>query len=340
MFRTLEGVHAPELIWSSEKDWINTEPLQLSGLRGTVVLIDFWDYTCINCINTLPYVRTWHDRYSGLDLVIIGIHTPEFEFASSRENVEEAVRRFEIKYPVLLDNSYLNWQAFANRYWPRKYLIDPNGYVVYDQAGEGAYGETESMIQQQIRRIHPEAQLPDLMRPIREMDRPGAVCYPTTPELYAGYKRGELGNPVGYQPDRVIEFLDPKSYRDGFIYAHGPWFNGADFMRHARKTDRPDDYVAIRYHAKEVNAVIRPSNGKAFDVVVTQDDKPLAEIDMGDDIRQVNGKSILHVDAPRMYRIVNNNDYGSHVLKLASTSDAFEIYAFTFGSCEEAKSSR
>jgi thiol-disulfide isomerase/thioredoxin len=336
MFRTLEGVRAPELIWNDANDWINSSPIYLKELRGQPVLIDFWDYTCVNCIRTLPYVKAWHDRYSPLGLVIIGIHTPEFKFAANRENVESAVREFDIKYPVLLDNEFQNWQAFANRYWPRKYLIDPGGYIVYDHAGEGDYGLTEQFLQDQIKCTHPDAALPEIIEPVRPTDKPGAVCYPVTPEIYAGFYRGVLGNSVGYQPEKTIPFIDPGDHKDGVIYAHGQWFNGAEFLRHARKTDRPDDYIAVRYHALEANAVIRPAHGKSFDVYVMQDDKPLAPEDKGENIQYRDGKSFFTVDEPRMYRIIRNREFGSHELKLSSISDSFEIYAFTFGSCEEA----
>ena len=131
------GTVAPELPDYSAEKWVNSEPLDMQELRGKIVMIDFWEYTCVNCIRTLPYVTEWHKRYADYGLVIIGVHTPEFEFCKNRENVERAVDDFEIEYPVVLDNDYEIWRAYDNHYWPRKYIIDTNGYIVYDHAGEG-----------------------------------------------------------------------------------------------------------------------------------------------------------------------------------------------------------
>ena len=127
--------------------WINSEPLTLEGLRGNVVLVDFWTYSCINCIRTLPYVKSWHDKYADQGLVIIGMHTPEFSFEKERANVIEAAGRFELEYPIAQDNDFTTWRAFNNMYWPSKYLIDRNGAIRYTHIGEGAYEETEQMIQ-------------------------------------------------------------------------------------------------------------------------------------------------------------------------------------------------
>ncbi|HPP74530.1 MAG TPA: redoxin domain-containing protein [Armatimonadota bacterium] len=335
MFGAMIGVRAPEFI-GNENDWINTHPLRMSDLRGKIVLIDFWDYTCINCIRTLPYLREWHNRYKDKGLVIVGIHTPEFEFAKDRENVEEAVEKFGIDYPVLLDPDYENWQAYANRYWPRKYIVDADGKIVYDHAGEGAYGDTENVIQQLLKEINPDVELPQLMEPVTGEGKPGAVCYPVTPELYAGYRRGIIGSPEGYKQGEVVEYTDPGEHEDGVIYARGPFYIADEYLRHAKQTEYPKDYIAIRYHAIEVNAVMRPAKGE-FDVLVTQDGKPIDLLDAGTDVYLADGNTWVTVDEPRMYRIVKNREFGSHELRLASNSDSFTLYAFTFGSCEQAQ---
>ena len=137
---------APEL--TEIASWINSEPFTLESQRGNVVLIDFWTYTCINCIRTLPYVREWHEKYADAGLVVVGVHTPEFKFEHLRENVVEAVGKFEIEYAVAQDNGYRTWRAFNNRYWPAKYLIDKDGFIRYTDFGEGAYDETEQAIRE------------------------------------------------------------------------------------------------------------------------------------------------------------------------------------------------
>ena len=128
------------------RKWINSEPLTMDSLRGNVVLIDFWTYTCVNCIRTLPFLREWYDRYSDQGLVIVGVHTPEFEFEKIYENVIEATQDEGVAWPVVQDNEFSVWRSFSNRYWPAKYLIDQTGVIRYTHFGEGKYGETEEMI--------------------------------------------------------------------------------------------------------------------------------------------------------------------------------------------------
>ena len=200
-------VHAPE--FPPDVTWLQGGPLTMAGLRGKIVLIDFWDYTCVNCLRTLPYVKEWWRRYASLGLQVIGVHAPEFSFAREGGNVLREVREQGIQYPVVLDNEYAIWQAYANRYWPAKYLVDGNGYLRYYHFGEGGYGETESAIQQLLREQFAEILLPGLMEPVREEDRAGAVCYRVTPELYLGYQRGAIGNVGDLDAGRVGDVSRP-----------------------------------------------------------------------------------------------------------------------------------
>jgi thiol-disulfide isomerase/thioredoxin len=139
-----QGV-APEFVNITQ--WLNSEPLTMQGLRGKVVLVDFWTYACGNCVNTLPYVKQWYDKYKDQGLVVVGVHTPEFPFEKSTANVQAALKRFDIRYPVAQDNAYGTWSAYRNQYWPATYLIDAEGRIVYQHYGEGRYKETEAEIQ-------------------------------------------------------------------------------------------------------------------------------------------------------------------------------------------------
>jgi thiol-disulfide isomerase/thioredoxin len=141
-----QSVTAPE--FTGIDHWLNSDPLTMQQLRGKVVLVDFWTYTCINCINTLPYVKAWHQKYKDQGLEVIGVHTPEYPFERSTDNVKTAIKRFDIKFPVAQDNRYATWTAYNNQYWPAFYLIDKKGKVVYTHFGEGKYGETEAKIQE------------------------------------------------------------------------------------------------------------------------------------------------------------------------------------------------
>ena len=145
-------VRAPEI----GRVWLNSSPLSFRQLRGRAVLVDFWDYTCVNCIRTLPYVQAWHERYRDKGLTVIGVHTPEFTFAQYESNVERGIREFGLTYPIVIDSDREIWKAFANRYWPTKYLLDKDGYLRCGHFGEGGYGECEQMIQELLREIDPK----------------------------------------------------------------------------------------------------------------------------------------------------------------------------------------
>ncbi len=341
---------APELRGTGE--WINSEPFTLTGMMedNKVVLIDFWTYTCINCIRTLPYLRVWHEKYADHGLVILGVHTPEFEFEKEYDNVVEAMDKFALEYPIVQDNDFGTWQAFNNRYWPAKYLIDHNGKIRYSHFGEGAYDETEM----KIREILTEAGY-DVSEvttdtnpgpPIAQaaMDATSAADGQTR-ELYAGYERnyGTLmyGGVPPYvlheeyykAPDAEVMYTDPGEHRNHFLYLQGLWLNTAESLIHARETMNLEDYVALKFVGTSVNAVMSPGQDSAYDVVVYLDDAPVPEERAGKDIMyDSDGSSYIQVDESRMYFLVDQSEFGSGELRLASNSPDFSLFALTFGS--------
>jgi thiol-disulfide isomerase/thioredoxin len=319
--------------------WHNSPPLTMQGLRGKVVLIDFWEYTCINCIRTFPYLKAWNEKYRDKGLVIVGVHTPEFEFAKSEANVKKAVKDFGLDYPHIIDSDYAVWRTYGNRYWPAKYLIDHQGFVRYFHFGEGAYEATEARIQALLKEANPAFQPPPVTPAIRGTDKPGAVCYPVTPELYLGAERGghegTLANKEGYRPGQVVAYKDPGNWEDGLVYVNGAWKNTREALISSRKSPHPRDYIAIKYHAMEVNSVLKPEAGKPVRVWVYQDGKRVAQKDKGEDIRYDSlGRSYMIVDQPRMYNIIKNAEFGQRTLKLATADPGMGIYSFTFVSCE------
>lgn len=326
--------------------WINSDPLTLQQLRGKVVLIDFWTYTCINCIRTFPYLKLWHSRYADDGLVILGIHTPEFEFEKDFANVRQATVDNGIVWPVAQDNDFATWDAYNNRYWPAKYLIDRDGQVRYTHFGEGHYAETEGQIRELLTAAG--ADLSDDLEPPSDqlldptfVNRADAFL---TPELYAGYQRNVQSLLFGMDPyiiqmdyyqssDQVVEFAAPEQRQPHYIYFHGSWAVGPEQMTHGRVTEDYSDYIALTYSAKSVNAVLTSYAGDDYRVRVTLEGEYLTEENRGADIRiAADGESYLLVNEPRLYEIVNSPAYTAEKeLRLSSNSADFSLFAFTFG---------
>lgn len=336
-------VRAPEF---GPGEWLNVEqPLTRERLRGHTILLDFWDYTCINCIRTLPYVTSWHERYAPYGLVTIGVHSPEFRFGRARAQVEAAIEEYGIRYPVLLDNEYQTWDRFATRAWPTKVLIDAAGYVRYRVEGEGHYAHTEEAIQAALHLHNPEASFPPIMDPLRPEDEPGAVCYRTTPELYAGYERGSLGNRQGYAAQGPIVYELPRAAQrvEPFFYAGGIWRAGPESFAFA---GQEAGRILLPYHAVGVNAVLSPSadpvevalhlrpQGVEPRVEVFQDGAPLTPENAGASILYDDGGiSYVLVERPQMVELVRNPGFGHHELELIFRANGLALYAFTFTSC-------
>ncbi|HEV2489638.1 MAG TPA: redoxin family protein [Candidatus Acidoferrales bacterium] len=324
-------VHAPEL----GAIWLNSEPIELRKLRGRAVLVDFWDYTCVNCLRTLPYVVEWDRRYSTKGLSVIGVHTPEFSFAANEKFVRAAVEKFGIKYPVVLDNGYAIWHAYANRYWPAKYLIDKEGYIRFFHFGEGEYGATEEAIQVLVREVSPRSELPPVMEPVRDTDRPGAVCYRTSPELYLGNKRGKAGNPSGFlheNEDQAGEYTLPEKIDADKFYLSGAWISREECARSAPNGTTPSS-VVLYYSGKEVNLVMAP-DGEPQEVELLHTGEPLSDGELGEDaVRDKDGRTIVRVDSPRMYNLVQNPGMKQRLLQLVARKPGLECYAFTFTTC-------
>jgi len=307
-------------------EWIQKGPIELAQLRGLkVVLLDFWDYTCVNCIRTLPYVSKWHDRYAAKGLVVVGVHAPEFSFARDRANVLEAIAQFGLDYPIVLDNSYAIWRAYSNRYWPAKYLIDTQGRLRYYHFGEGLYQETEKQIQKLLSELDSTAQFPSLLEPIRDTDQPGAVCYRVTPELYLGYARGQFGNPAGVIRDKSFDYSDPGRYVEGAAYLSGRWVVSEETSR----ADNSGATLMLRYTSMDVNLVMAPPVGDAARVELLIGEEQRA----GSDVTFENGRCFITVDRPRMYSLIANPSVLSGSIKLKMLDPGVTAYAFTFISC-------
>ncbi len=328
-----QGPAAPEFVGIVQ--WLNSEPLALADIRGKVVLVDFWTYTCINCLRTLPYVRDWHEKYASKGLVIVGVHSPEFEFEKIETNVRQAVARERVTWPVAMDNDFATWRAYRNRFWPHKFLVDKDGVVRYDHIGEGAYLETELTIRQLLTEVGANVSQILVGLPASTA-APGGGNAVITRELYAGlaWASGNyLGNLGAATPGATATFTDPGEYQAGRIYLHGVWEVNKEYARHARATEDFEDYAVIRYTARSVNVVVRPIGRAPFKVVATLDGAPLPADARGDDIKMDDsGRTYFQVDSPRLYNVVRSPRVGIGELKLSANSPDFLLYTYTFGS--------
>ncbi|MXY43782.1 MAG: redoxin domain-containing protein [Dehalococcoidia bacterium] len=346
------GLLAPDLAGISS--YINTEPFTLEELRGDkVVLIDFWTYTCVNCIRTLPFIKEWHEKYKDAGLVIVGVHAPEFEFEKLKENVKMAVDEWGIEYPVVLDNDHGTWDAFLNRSWPAKYLIDRDGVIRYTHFGEGEYIETEDEIRKVLAELdtdiagieHSNIEDADFHLDALAEDPLEGL----TRELYAGVERNYGALQYGGSPyvlheeyyhglGRVVEYEDAEEeHYNQFIYLQGSWINELENLRHARVTENYEDYILVNFKAAEVNVVLTIGDSDdPYDVRVLVNDEPVKEEQAGLDVQwDDEGNSFITVEEPRMYRVIQLDDFEGHELKLSSNSDQFRVFAYTFGAYVE-----
>ena len=310
-------------------EWLQGGPVAVRGL-GKPLLVDFWDYTCNNCLRTLPYLAEWHRRYAEHGLTIVGVHTPEFDFARNPEHVRTAIADLEIPYPVVLDPQYAIWQAYANRYWPAKYFVDAQGKIRATHYGEGAYTEGELFIQALLREQEGfAAELPEPMTALRPEDGQGAVCYRVTPELYCGYGRGLIGNAGGPVPDQPHTYLDAGKHVEGALYFEGDWMVSAENAARpfgANGTSR----LTMSYMAADVNLVLHPpAAGGEGSLRVLLDGEPVSGEQAGEDVAD----GAVSVERPRMYGLVRGADVDRHTLTLETESDGLAAFAFTFTSC-------
>ncbi len=322
-------------------DWLNSPELTSEGLvaDGRVVLVDFWTYTCVNCLRTLPFIKDWHEKYADHGLVILGVHAPEFEFEENPANVLNAVQRQGIEYPVAQDNEMHTWTAFFNNVWPAKYLFSSGGELLYRHFGEGDYRETEIEIRAALTAAGADLEGIEVGG-VEEPEFDPAVTG-ITRELYGGYQRNfsNAGIYAGQEEyyrgiDREADYIDDRPHGHQQWFLQGLWRNERESIQHARATENLEDWLAFRFIARSVNLVIHPGEGGdgAYEVVVELDGRPLDADEAGADIRfDDDGRSVLTVDEPRMYAVVELPELGDRELKLFSNSEHFGMFAVTFG---------
>ena len=344
-------IKAPE--FAQITGYINTphnSPITLSSLKGKVVLVDFWTYSCINCIRTIPYLNDWDQKYADNGLVIIGVHSPEFEFEKNYDNVKAAVQRLGITYPVVLDSDHGTWNAYGNQYWPRDYIIDAHGYIRDNHIGEGGYEQTEKTIQSLLAERAAQMGLKQISFSTKSTPviKPQSMQYvdlnqSITPEIYLGYDkaRAPIGNPEGFKPDQIVSYSIPSdvSLKPSIVYLQGDWKNNPDNIELQSDTAR----IALIYYAKSVNMV---AGGKGEGTVINDNDNDerrvagdngrvvlsassnISNKSLGQDLSQ-NGS--FTIDRQRLYNLAMHNDYNAHFIIIDVKGKGFQLYTFTFG---------
>ncbi len=315
----------------SPDGYINTEPFRLSDMIGRkVILIDFWTYSCINCQRTLPYLTAWDAAYGQDGLLVVGVHAPEFGFEKVYDNVAAAVKKAGIHYPVILDNAHANMRLYDTLYWPTKYLIDIDGFIVYKHVGEGGYAQTEQVIRRLLeerrRLLHiAEGASPqiDLVRP-REVDEVdfGSIG---TPEIYLGAEttRGNFGSPEGFRQGQAIRYVLPDALAPNQVYLEGEWLNEADHLRLQSATGK----IVLIYSAKSVN-LVAGAPGTVARLMIKIDGRYIGQAYSCED---VDDRGIIKVTAQDIYHVVCGRGYGRHKLEIEVDGPGLSIYAMTFG---------
>lgn len=299
----VNGPKAPE--FAPGQNWLNSSPLLLTNLKGKVVLVDFWTYTCINCIRTLPHLTSWYEKYRDLGLVIVGVHTPEFEFEKDTKNVTHAIQDFNIKYPVVQDNDFSIWNSYSNRYWPAKYLIDANGVIRYTHFGEGKYDETEKMIQTLLQEAGTKVdatleQNPDLTPKVR-----------LSPESYLGFGRAEY-----FYPDSTLKVGTKNYVLQDVLPLHSFSFGGSWDISTDNATSSSNSFLNYHFYASKVFLVIKPSTVQSK-INIYIDDKLSRQ---------------LTVDSDKLYTLYDSDlPPQDHTLKLEFLTPGTQVFAFTFG---------
>jgi thiol-disulfide isomerase/thioredoxin len=301
--------HSALLALDNARAWLNSQPLTAAGLLGRVVLVDFWTYSCVNWLRTLPYVRAWHERYGDRGLVVVGVHAPEFGFEHDLDNVRRAVVELDVGYPVVIDNDFTIWRSFQNHYWPAVYLVDGDGRVRFHHFGEEAYEETERAIQQLL--ALDEGLVPVNAGGLAEAADWGAL---RSPETYLGHSRGER-----------------RSGRDADRLALNEWTLAGDWTvdDEFAGLDAAGGSIAYRFQARDVNLVLGPpASSAAVGFTVLLDGQPPGD-DHGLDVDE-SGEGTL--SEPRMYQLVRQRGtIRQRTFKITFREPGVHAYVFTFG---------
>jgi thiol-disulfide isomerase/thioredoxin len=307
--------------------WLNSPPLTTDDLRGKVVLVDFWTYTCINWLRTLGYVRAWAEKYADHGLVVVGVHTPEFPFERDVDNVRAAAKDMRVEYPIALDSEYGVWEAFSNRYWPAVYIADADGRIRHHHFGEGGYEECERVVQQLLRDAGRDAVRDDLVSVADDgFEAQADWANLESPETYLGYGQAQhFASPGGAERDEPSAYAAPDQLRLNQWALSGDWTIG----RGACVLDGADGRIAFRFHARDVNLVMGPpARGTSVPFVVLVDGEPPGAAH-GLDVDE-RGHGTL--SEQRLHQLIRERgSIADRTFEITFLAPGAEAYCFTFG---------
>ncbi len=310
--------------------WLNSAPLSIQTLRGNAVLLFFWDYTCIRSLRMLEYIKELYDRYYEDGLMVVGVHTPAFEFAGKVEPLEELLYERNVQFPVLMDNKRATFELYQNNETPAIVLIDQDGSIRSQYHGRGQQQSIERDVQVLLKNSGILDALPAPMDAHRPEEQPGVICTRETPRIYFGYLKGNMGNNEGFNPESLYTYDDPGVYLPGRFYLDGIWRSG----RHSVVLEQPvsdEGYIVIRYEGREVFALIGHEGRDTIRLDVLQDGSYLTHENKGGDIEiDAERRSYIKVDSPRLIHLVANKEPSEHVIKISSQNTGVEMYSLTF----------
>jgi thiol-disulfide isomerase/thioredoxin len=307
--------------------WLNSPPLTPAGLRGKVVLAGFWTYTCINWLRQLPYLRAWAEKYAGHGLVVIGVHTPEFEFEHNPDNVRRAVKDMKIGYPVALDGDYAVWTAFDNHYWPALYFADAEGNIRHHHFGEGEYAQSEMIIQQLLAEAGADGFGMEMVSVgPRGVEAPADWANLRSPENYTGYERTEnFASPGGARPGQAHLYTAPAQLRLNQWALSGDWTMGEQ----AATLNAPDGQITCRFHARDLNLVMGPAAAQTsvrFRVLI--DGQPPGTAQGAD----VDAQGHAAASQQRLYQLIRQpGAVTAGTVEITFPDAGVQAFAFTFG---------
>ena len=305
--------------------WINSPPLTTEQLRGKVVLVDFWTYSCINCLRSIPYVKAWAEKYRDQGLVVIGVHTPEFAFEKSEANVRRNVQRLGVTYPVAMDNDFAIWRAFRNNYWPAHYFIDAQGRIRHHHFGEGDYEGSERVIQQLLKEAGAQVDTATVQVDARGAEVAADFAQVASPETYVGYARAEnFRSPGGLAQDAVKDYVaSPLSLNDWSLY--GRW----RVTREHADLRQAGGRVSFRFKARDLHLVMGPSvTGGTPRFRVRID----GEAPGGDAGMDIDAQGIGRIDGERLYQLVRQaGPVRERTFEIEFLDPGVQVFAFTFG---------